>query len=185
MDEDPLADVYSYVERAYVRMQAGEVLTQCLEEGRLAPLQSLVEMLIVVGPQSLDSLREILAEVYARKTQIKNDQHQVFGKLENELKVYNIRLGGVHSLISLARLTPMAFLAFLRSQNVEDEKDQLICMQRLEEALELMKSLENHLHLLDDIEVYLHDWLWGLIYQSAHLDWGDLSESKKQDRRPL
>jgi hypothetical protein len=50
MDEDALENVFSYVERAYVRMQAGDVITQCLDEGRLTPLQSLVEMLIVVGP---------------------------------------------------------------------------------------------------------------------------------------
>jgi hypothetical protein len=86
MGDDPLADVYAFVERAYVRMQAGDVLTQCLDEGRLAPLQSLVEMLIMAGPQSLDSLREILAEVYTRKGQLKNDQHQVFVNLEGELR---------------------------------------------------------------------------------------------------
>ncbi len=185
MDEDPLANVYSYVERAYVRLQASDVLNQCLEEGRLIPLQSLVEMLIVLGPTSLVSLREILGEVYSRRSQVKNDQHQVFSKLENELNTYHVRLGGVHSLISLARLTPMAFLAFLRSQNVENEKDQLICLQRLEDALELIKSLEDHLRLLDEIEVYLHDWLWSLIYQSAHQEWGERSISMKRDLRFL
>ena len=185
MDDDPLASVYSYVERAYVRLQADEVLNQCLEEGRLVPLQSLVEMLIVLGPTSLSSLREILGEVYSRKTQVKKDQHQVFIKLENELSAYHIRLGGVHSLISLARLTPMAFLAFLRSQNVENEKDQLICLQRLEDALELIKSLEDHLRLLEEIEVYLHDWLWCLIYQSAHQEWGDSSLTMKRENKIL
>ena len=173
MNEDPLENVFSYVERAYVRMQAGDVLTQCLDEGRLAPLQSLVEMLIVVGPQSLDTLREILSEVYSRKSQVKNDQHQAFIKLENELKDYGIRLGGVHSLMSLARLTPVAFLAFLRSQKVDDEADQLVCLQRLEEALDLMGLLVRHLDMLDEIEFYLQDWLWGLMYQSAQEDWGE------------
>jgi hypothetical protein len=173
MDEDALENVFSYVERAYVRMQAGDVITQCLDEGRLTPLQSLVEMLIVVGPQSLDALREILSEVSARKSQIKNDQHQVFIKLENELKDYGVQLGGAHSLMSLARLTPAVFLAFLRSQKVEDESDQYFCLQRLEEALDLMRLLVRHLDMLDEIEIYLQDWLWGLMYESAQEDWGE------------
>jgi len=185
MDDDPLADVFSYVERAYVRLQAGDVLTECLDEGKLAPLQSLVEMLIVVGPQSLDSLREILAEVYSRKSQVKNDQHQVFVKLEKELNDFHIQLGGVHSLMSLARLTPVAFLAFLKSQHIDDENDQLICLQRLEDALDLMRSLEKHLRLLEEIEIYLQDWLWGLIYQSAQQDWGEMPRSRKRDRKYL
>jgi hypothetical protein len=166
-------------------LQASEVLNQCLEEGRLVPLQSLVEMLVVLGPTSLASLREILGEVFARRSQVKNDQHQVFIKLENDLRTYHIRLGGVHSLISLARLTPTAFLAFLRSQNVENEKDQLVCLQRLEEALELIKSLEDHLRLLEEIEHYLHDWLWCLIYQSAHQEWGERSLPMKREQQIL
>jgi hypothetical protein len=139
----------------------------------------------VVGPQSLDSLREILAEVYSRKSQIKNDQHQVFVKLENELKEYHIRLGGVHSLMSLARLTPVAFLAFLKSQHVEDENDQLICLQRLEDALDLMRTLEKHLRLLEEIEIYLQDWLWGLFHQSAQQNWGEMSKGRNPKRWSL
>lgn len=173
MDDDPLDAVYAFVEQAYMRLQAGDMLTQCLDEGRMAPLQSIIELLVVVGPQSLGSLREILTEVYMRRSQLKNDQHQVFVKLENELKGYGFRLGDIHSLMSLSRLTPMAFLALLKSQRVVNEADQIICLQRLDEALEVMRSLDEHLNLLDDIEVYLEDWLWSLIYQSAQQEWGE------------
>lgn len=181
MDDDPLEAVYSYVEQTYMRLQAADMLTQCLDEGRMSPLQSIVELLVVAGPQSLGSLREILTEVYMRRSQLKNDQHQVFVKLENELKGYGFRLGDIHSLMSLTRLTPMAFLALLQSQRVVDETDQLVCLQRLDEALDVMNSLEGHLNLLDDIEVYLEDWLWSLIYQSAQHDWGE--KSAQQGRR--
>lgn len=173
MADDPLDAVYDYVEQTYIRLQAADMLTQCLDEGRMSPLQSIVELLVVAGPQSLGSLREILTEVYMRRSQLKNDQHQVFAKLENELKGYGFRLGDIHSLMSLTRLTPMAFLALLQSQRVVDETDQLICLQRLDDALDVMKSLDGHLELLDDIEVYLEDWLWSLIYQSAQQDWGE------------
>lgn len=185
MDDDPLEAVYEYVERAYMRLQAADMLTQCLDEGQLSPVQSIVESLVVAGPQNLSALREILTEVYMRRSQLKNDQHQVFTKLENELKRYGIRLGGIHSLLSLSRLTPVAFLALLRSQNVEDEADQLNCLQHLEVALDLMRSLDDHLNLLDEIEIYLEDWLWCLIYQSAQQDWGEIRAPRKSNRRSL
>ena len=183
MNDDPLEAVYAYVERAYVRLQAADMLTQCLDEGQLSPMQSIVESLVVAGPQNLSALREILTEVYMRRSQLKNDQHQVFTKLENELKKYGIRLGGIHSLLSLSRLTPVAFLALLRSQNVKDETDQLDCLQHLEVALDLMRSLDEHLSLLDEIEIYLEDWLWCLIYQSAQQDWGEIRAPRKSDRQ--
>lgn len=185
MDEDPIEAVYAFVERAYVRLQAADMLTLCLEEGRLWPLQTMVEWLVIAGPQSLSALREILAEVYMRRSQLKNDQHQVFAKLEKELKGFGIQLGGVHSLMSLSRLTPVAFLALLRNQNIQNERDQLACLQRLDEALDVMNSLDQHLSLLGEIEVYLEDWLWCLIYQSAQQDWGEKKMLPSRDRWTL
>ncbi|MCI0519852.1 MAG: hypothetical protein L0Z70_06290 [Chloroflexi bacterium] len=173
MADDALAAVYSFVERAYVRMQAAEALTQCLEEGRLSPLQMLVEGLVVAGPPSLAALREVIAEVGSRKGQIKEDQHQVFVKLADELKGYGIHLGEKHSPFSLERMTPGAFLALLVSQKVHDEGDQIACLQRLQEALHLLGSLSGHLRLLDEVEVYLGDWLWGLIYESTRRNGGE------------
>jgi hypothetical protein len=185
MDDDHSSDVFDFVEHAFIRMQAGEVLTQCLDDGKLAPLQSLVETLIVAGSQSLDYLREILEEVYRRKSQITNDQHQVFVKLESELGNYAIHLGGLHSVMSLVRLTPMGFLEFLRSQKIEDEAVQMVCMQRLDEALSLLRSLNGHLHLLEDIEMYLDDWMWGLIYLAAQDEWQGLMPSRNSRQRML
>jgi hypothetical protein len=171
MYEDPLEAVYAFVERAYVRMQAAEVLTQCLDEGRLSPLQDLVEALVLAGPDSLDILREILLEVDARKSQIRQDQHQVFARLESNLEQYGVRLGKAHSPASLMRLTPAALLALLRSQQVVDEEDQVACLGHFREALEVMSALMAHLYLLNEIEAYLMDWLWGLVYQSVHQGW--------------
>ena len=185
MDDESSANIFDYVEHAFIRMQAGDVLTQCLDDGVLAPLQSLVESLIVAGSDSLDYLREILGEVYRRKGQITNDQHQVFLKLEGELGKYGIHLRGLHSVISLARLTPMGYLAFLQSQKVEDEVDQMVCMQRLEEALHLLRSQNGHLHLLEDIEIYLEDWMWGLMYLAAQDEWRGVKSTKNYQQRLL
>ena len=80
---DPLGSVFSFVERAYLRLQASDVLTHCLEDGNTAPLQSLVEELVIAGPQSLRAIREILIEVKSRKVQLKEDLYQINSRLED------------------------------------------------------------------------------------------------------
>ena len=62
MSDDPLDAVYSYVERAYIRLQAGDVLIRCLDEANAAPIQQMVETLILAGPGSIGVLQEILSE---------------------------------------------------------------------------------------------------------------------------
>ena len=56
MIEESLETVFSVVERAFVRMQAGEVLVACLEAEDLTPIQKMVEDLVLAGPRSLNAL---------------------------------------------------------------------------------------------------------------------------------
>lgn len=185
MSDDALAEVYAYVERAYVRLQAADVLTHCLENGDSEPVQNLVEELVLVGTQSLSALREILAEVTSRKKQLRDDQNQIFTKLDDALKEYGARLLGSYTPLSVGHLTPVGFLALLRQQGVEDDKDQMICLQFFQDTTEFMRGIEGHLRLLDEIETYLEDWLWGLIYQSTHEGWADETPPQKQQKRWL
>ena len=56
MSDDAITAVYDFVERAYIRLQAGEVLNHCLDKGDAVPLHNLVEGLVLAGPQSLSVL---------------------------------------------------------------------------------------------------------------------------------
>lgn len=181
MADDPLLAVYAYVERAYLRLQASDVLTHCLEESDAEPMHNLVENLVLAGPQSLSALREILAEVILRKTQLKEDQQEVFSKLKDDLKLYVVNIPGLHTLNTLSRLTPIGFLSLLRQQGVEKDKDLLSCLQLLQASMEMIRSVSDHLSLLEEIEVYLQDWMWSLMYQSARQGWpegGHLTAAK-------
>ncbi len=171
MAEHPLVAVYAYVERAYLRLQASDVLTHCLEKENAAPMQNLVEELVLAGPQSLSALREILAEVASRKAQLKDDEHQAFSKMKDDLKRYAVNIPGLHTPISLARLTPVGLLSLLRQQGVDKDMDLLTCLQLLEDTLDLIKKVAEHIGLLEEIEIYLQDWMWGLMYQSARQGW--------------
>jgi hypothetical protein len=167
MVDDALESVYAIVERTYVRLQAGDVLIRCLEEGNTLPMQQMVESLVLAGPQSLSALREILAEVGQRKTQVRDDMHQVYQGLEKGLKSYGVRLLGVKNALSVARLTPSRFLTLLHDQGVDDNDTQVACLQLMQNSRGLIKNLRAHLRLLEEIANFLEDWLWGLAYQSA------------------
>ncbi len=177
MKEDPLDAVYSYVERAYIRLQAGDVLIRCLDESSAAPMHQLVEGLILAGPQSMAVLQEILAETGHRKNQVMDDLHQIFSELEANLKSYGVELTGVGDKVSVSEISSAAFIRILLEQQVIEEEAQNVCLQLLENSKELMRSLAMHIQLLEEIETYLQDWLWGLAYQSARQRLDDSSSS--------
>lgn len=167
MDDDPLQSVYSYVERAYVRLQAGDLLTRCLDESSPLPMQRFVEGLVLAGPQSLQALREVLVETIQRKVQVQDDIHQMFQDLDKSLKSYGIQLEN-NLLVAAVHLSSETVLAMLRERQVQDEKTQEHCLQMLKDGRDLEESLTTRIVLLGEIETYLQDWIWGLAYQTAH-----------------
>ncbi len=176
---DPLESVYSFVERAYVRLQAGDVIVRCLEEEHTNPIQKWVEGLVLAGPENLGTLREILSEVGVRKMQMVEDQRQVLLDFKSNLKDYGINLIDKQQVMALPHLNPQLFLSFIDEQGIIEEETKLSCLQLFQNAVELIASLTKQLQLLEEIEVYLRDWLWGLVYQFAHQE-----QSKTFDSPP-
>ena len=168
MGENPIDSVQGYIENANIRMQAGDLLNRCLDEGCEAPIQQLIEELVLAGPQNIQVLHEILSETEQRRTQVSDDIQQLSLGVEASLETYGIHLGDARSPRSTVRMSQSGFLKLLRQQQVNDEITQLACLQILKDARELMESLEFRLRLLKKIEAYIRDWLLGLTYQSVH-----------------
>jgi hypothetical protein len=177
--DDPLKAVYSFVERAYIRLQAGDILLRCMEEGTLQPMQRMVEELVLAGPQGFSPLREVLEEVGSRKKQVNEDLLQVFAELEKQLKAYGIDLSDSYTPQSLAEVEPFHFPAVLSQLGVVEESFSA-CLKLLSDSRELLGSLMEHYSMLMDLEVYLNDWMWGVIYQIARLEQaGNLASKNK------
>lgn len=174
-EPNPLEAVYSFVERAYVRLQAGDLVFRCLEERNLSPIQSWVEGLVFAGPNNLGALREILAEVHERQTQSNEDLRQVLQDFRSNLHSFGVRLQDVHSAPAITRLTPVRFLSLLREQGIAEEETQVACLQILRDARDLVSGLAIHARLLEEIQTYLEDWLWGMVYQSARQEQDETS----------
>lgn len=170
MDDDPIESVYSYVERAYVRLQAGDLLIRCLEEDSSTPMSQLVEGLVLAGPGSIDALREILAEAGRRKLQIQDDLYQLMKDLQRSLGSYGLIATDEQSGMDLIRMSPMNVLVRLRKEGIKDQDTQAACLRLLHDSRDLIESLNSRLLLLEEIELYLEDWLWGVAYQSTRQD---------------
>ncbi len=139
MGSKPVSSIYSIVEKAYFRLQAGDVLTRCLEVGSTHPIHELIEEMVVVGPKSLEALREIHAEVAKRKSQVYDDLNQVINQFSIILKGDGL--------------------------NTFEDGAKVRILQVLKDSHELVDTLEAKIQLLENIETFLKDWLWGLTFQ--------------------
>lgn len=165
MQDDPIEDIYTYVEQAYIRLHTGDVLIRCLEEKSVAPIQHLVEGLILAGPQSLDDLRQVLAETRTRRLQVEDDLRRVYTDMKEVLNEYGVQFPKGGDFREALTFTPLELILLMSKQSVNDNDRQSSCLRVFEDSQELMNNLNVHFNLLSEIEIYIQDWLWGLTYQ--------------------
>ncbi|OGN92603.1 MAG: hypothetical protein A2Y88_07550 [Chloroflexi bacterium RBG_13_48_10] len=165
MANKPSASIYSIVEKAYFRLQAGDVITHCLEDGSTDPVHEMIQEMVLAGPQSLDGLREILGEAMKRKAQVYDDLNQVTNQLSIILKGYGISLERRGGNQVLQTLSEMQLLEILDEQNILEIEARSGSVQVLKDSHELISTLLIKIRLLENVETYLQDWLWGLTYQ--------------------
>ena len=182
MANKPTSPIYSIVEKAYFRLQAGDVITRCIEEGSTNPIHEMIQEMVLAGPQSLDALREILGEASKRKSQVYDDLNQVTNQLSIILKGYGINLEPQVGNQVLQALTENNLVALMDEQGVVEKDTRSNSLQVLKDSQELIGTLNGKISLLENIEMYLQDWLWGLTYQSIRQLTGDeTQESTKPD----
>ncbi|OGO26583.1 MAG: hypothetical protein A2136_05380 [Chloroflexi bacterium RBG_16_54_11] len=161
MGSKPLSSIYSIVEKAYFRLQAGDVLTRCLEVGSTHPIHELIEDMVVAGPKSLEALREMHAEVVKRKSQVYDDLNQVINQLSIILKGDGVNLEMQSSKQDFQSFNRI----ILQELKTFDDGAKVRILQVLKDSHELVDTLEAKIQLLENIETFLSDWLWGLTFQ--------------------
>jgi uncharacterized protein YidB (DUF937 family) len=165
MGNKPPPSVYSIVEKAYFRLQAGDVITHCLEDGSTDPLHQMIQEMVIAGPQNLDGLREILDEAMKRKAQVYDDLNQVINQLMIILKGYGINLDNMVGNQEIQSMSVQQLTEMLDEQGIIDYEARSSILQVHMDSQELISTLVQKTQLLENIETYLQDWLWGLTYQ--------------------
>jgi len=172
---------YSIVEKAYHRLQAGDILSHCMEDGSTDPIHEMIQAMVVAGPQSLEALREILGEAMKRKTQVYDDLNQVMNQLSIILKGYGIIFEAHGGNQNLQSLTEHQLLDLMDAQSIIEPETRSSCLQVLKDSKELINTLNGKILLLENIEMYLQDWLWGLTYQFIKLGESKADNSLMKD----
>ena len=146
----------------------------CLEDSSVAPIQKLVESLVVIGPDSIAVLREMLTEASKRKTQVNDDQNQVLQGFRDNLGSLGLTFSPVGKPATVLRMRPARFYDLMKKQGIHDEVVQIQCLQLLQDSRDLLIGLSSKLDLLMRIEEYLEDWTWGVYYLST---WNNSKEN--------
>ncbi len=159
-------------DREYIRMKVGDVIMLCLDDSSVIPIQRLVESLVIIGPESLDVLREILSEISLRRAQVRDDQQQVFQGFHSNLTKMGVIFKTNNRVQSFFGIRPVHIINSLKRNGVQDSEIHNQCMQMLVDTRELMFDFRSKLDLLDRIEHYLIDWTWAVLYFSSHQQTG-------------
>jgi hypothetical protein len=155
-------------EKDYIRMKVGDILMLCLDDSSSLPVHQLVESLIVIGPESLDVMQEILKETIIRKSQLNDDRIQIFNGFKTNLESYGVELSGARQPDSVLHIKPGRFYSQLLRQGVEDETIRKNCLQLFQDSRELLMNLNVNYTLLERIEQYLKDWIHAVYYMQVH-----------------
>jgi hypothetical protein len=167
--DETLKSLRTFAERAYLRTQAGDILTRCIDEYSSKPIQQLVEALVVAGPSSLSTLREILAETHRRRLQLEDDRRQIYDGLTRNLEYYAVPIRNFGDPQQLADVTPGQFVEWLRQQGIRDDETLASCLQLFHDSRELVEVLNQHIALFEEIKSYLQDWMFGVAYHSVRI----------------
>ncbi len=159
-------------ERDYVRMRVGDVLMLCMDDSSVIPIQRLVESLVMIGPESLEVMREILSEISLRRAQVRDDQQQVYQGFQSSLDSLGVPLHVGSRVQSFFTIRPKHIITTLKHQGAKDSELESQCIQLLTDTRELMFELRSKMDLLDRIESYLIDWTWAVLYFSSHQQTG-------------
>lgn len=165
MANRPGSSIFSIVEKAYFRLQAGDVLTHCIEDSSTEPIKEMIQEMVLAGPQSLEAVREIFGEAIKRKSQVYDDLSQVINQLSIILKGYGIHLENQGGNQDLQNLTEGQLINIMDQQGIREKETRLSSQQVVRDSQELISTLNGKIQLLESIENYLQDWLWGLTYQ--------------------
>lgn len=161
-----------YNERKYIRIKVDDVLMVCMEDSSAVPIQKLVESLVIVGPESLGILREILSEISLRRAQVRIDQEQVYEGLITNLESMGVKWISSRDENNFYPIRLAHLQDTLKKSGIQDDEVCYRCVQLWVDSHELINDLRIKLDLLDRMEQYLADWIVAVYYLSAHQQTG-------------
>ncbi|MEJ2549266.1 MAG: hypothetical protein P8Z42_15180 [Anaerolineales bacterium] len=165
-----LDNLLRLAEQSYIRMEAELLITSCVYDGDLSPINELIHELVTAGPASLFVLRDLQQIIRIVKSKLNQESLDVRQDFKQALSDFGVRLPDViftSNLQSwwrdqdLAREAQAAALELGQNRAVLVEE---ICV----ETGDKVSALTGRLVLVDELEHAVQDWISGLVYERAH-----------------
>lgn len=180
---NPLEDLLSFAHRSYVRMEAEQLIQECLVLDDPHPFNQMVEALVFDGASSIYLLREVLEEVQSAKSILNQEGLGVRQDLMEALTTFDVHLPHlltintpddfrqiyVQSIESKTRIT---------AGKLKTEDEELI-LEIWSEAEERVLEIARRLAFIKHLEATIRDWIGSLAYELMHSSKGTIEYGTK------
>jgi hypothetical protein len=181
---NPLDELLNFAHRSYVRMEAEQLIIECLELEDLAPFNDMLEKLVLAGATSLFLLREVLEEVMSAKSLLNQEGLGVRQDLMDALLEFGMNVPEL-----LYADGPEAFQQ-IYNRTIQDHisenssflrvGDEALLEEICADASERVMRIARRVSLLNLLEDAIRDWMGSLAYEmmrSSGMDTGPLGDS--------
>lgn len=179
-----LDELIALAERTYMRMEAKELLTECMDLGDSTPFNQLLERLVMAGSTSLGVMREIIEEIRGLKSALGYEGMDVRQGLVDALSEFDVHLP------QLVFAEAPEIFRQICSQALPREvrraaghlagEDEVVLEEICVEAGERITRIARQLFLLGRIEEAVLDWMDGLAYQAARSGEGEMLDASSR-----
>jgi hypothetical protein len=180
-----LKELMSFAENSYIRMEAEQVIEDCLASESSMPFDRLLEELVLAGTTSLYALWEILEAIRAYKTQLGQEGLAIRQEITDAFFGFGIQLPA--DVLSnppdmFRQICGRGMQKVVRKEgrglSLEDE---YLLEDICSDAASRVTAIARRLAILNSFEASVMDWIDGLVYQAAHqtqrTEWGRGSET--------
>ena len=168
----PLEDLISLAERTYVRLEAEQLIEDCLIQANPEPFNKLLEELVMAGTGSLVVLREILSVIRSVKTTLNQEGMGVQHDLQKTLSQFGVSLPRTPSGWTQESFWQIYHYGLYQEIKAHAPwlkmEDQLLLEEICNEAGKRVAQIIRRLVFLKGLEETVMDWINVMIYEIAH-----------------
>jgi len=162
-----LAELLPLAERAYVRLEAQDLLQRCLKEDNPAPLRELIDEQLGQQNPDLNLLRYLMADVHSRwvvlHERLFDTRRQVISVFREVYGIDLNRFAPSQMLDQFHTLSTEGLFEWLSTAGHQLPGDEALLLREVfAEAVTLARELVEDLRMLESLNEYLDDWIAGL-----------------------
>ena len=169
---DPLDEILTYAERSYIRLEAEQLIQECVDQRDSRTFDKLLQELVFAGSNSIIVLREILETIRDMKSNLSQEGLGVRQDLMDAMAEFGLHLPellAVDAPESFRRICSHGLriqIGELASELAIEDEDLLeeICS----EASERVSMIGRQMTILIGLENSVNDWLESLAYEVVH-----------------